>query len=307
VSLLAPSRDEEGSIMRHRVLSGSPSWIATLAVSLLPGAALAAPPIWESDFGDAIESLTGCDDCTESVELSFSFPFDGEEYTTVFVGTNGGIQLGSLGADGDIDYDHWEYLEEFLSDEAPSVAAFNSDLDLTTTGTIHFNDLGDRAVFTWNEVGTNQNETALLRFQIILHADGRIVLGYNGILDDPEEDLLEDLDEGIVVGITAGDVPALTDPGTFDLSGGPFTAGTTIHERWCYDEADSCGFEGGDSEGLSGPINTAFDLDQRNVVFTPTDGGFTVPEPGAALLQVGALLAVAGLSARRRRNRRVSR
>ena len=57
------------------------------------------PPIWESNFGPAIGTLTDCDDGADSVTLSFPFPFDGTNYTTVFVGVNGDVQLGSLGND----------------------------------------------------------------------------------------------------------------------------------------------------------------------------------------------------------------
>lgn len=265
--------------------------------------AAATPAIWESDFGSAIASLTGSDDATAFVDLSFSFPFAGANYTRVFVGSNGGLQLGGLGANATIDFNHWESLEDFLSDAAPSVDGFNSDLDLGTTGTIHVNDFGDRAVFTWNEVGTFESPLALLTFQISLHADGRIVLGYDGILDGPGEDLILDLDEGIVVGVTPGDIPQGTDPGTHDLSSG-FAGGTTIHERWCHTIANSCGFGAGSSEGLSGPINTAFDLDQRNVVFVPAQGGFLVPEPGAVATRAVALLALAALARAPRRVRR---
>ena len=233
----------------------------------------AIPPIWEPVFGSEIVSLTGEDDDYDSVTLSFSFPFEGTNYTTVWVGTNGDIQLDTLGDDGDIDYDHWEYMEEFISDLDPSIAGLNTDLDLGTTGTIHFNDFGDRAVFTWNEVGTNANETALVTFQIQIEDTGRIVLGYNGVLDDPGEDLITDLDEGIVVGITDGLWPDNgTEPGLSDLSGSFSSASPNIYDRWCYDIANTCGFDGND-DGLPGPINTAFDLDQSNVVFTPVPGG----------------------------------
>ncbi len=237
--------------------------------------ALATPPIWETDFGSEITGLTGDDDDEESVSLSFSFPFDGVDYSTVWVGTNGGVQLGSRGDSGDIDYDFWSSMQLFVSDNAPSIGGFFSDLDLSTTGTIHFNDFGDRAVFTWNEVGTDENEEALLTFQIQLFADGTIILGYNGIMDDPSEDLLDDLGEGIVVGISAGRQASGTELGPTDLSTAqpPFNVNSTeIYDRWCYDEADSCGYNSSDN-GWPGPINTAFDLDQTNVVFTPTGEG----------------------------------
>jgi len=99
--------------------------------------ALAQPPIWESNFGPAIVSLTGQDDETASVNLTFSFPYGNTGYTTVFVGTNGCIQLGSLGTDDDIDYDHWEYFEEFYADAAPEICPINTDWDLGTIGRAH--------------------------------------------------------------------------------------------------------------------------------------------------------------------------
>jgi hypothetical protein len=235
----------------------------------------AAPPIWETDIGPALDILTGEDDSEVDVALSFNFPFNGVNYTTVYVGTNGALQLMDLGDSGDIDYDYWSYLEEFLSDSYPIIAPFNTDLDLTLEGTIHFNDFGDRAVFTWNEVGTNSNEEALSTFQVQLYDDGTIIFGYNGILDDPSEDLLGDLNEGIVVGVTPSNIAQCVDPGTFDLNGGAFSDGTTIHQRWCYDEVDTCECE---STPRSGPLNTAFDLDQQNIVFTPIENGFQVSD-----------------------------
>jgi hypothetical protein len=45
--------------------------------------------------------------------------------------------------------------------------------------------------------------------------------------------------------------------------------------RWCYDVADSCGVNGNDL-GLTGPVNTAFDLDNTNVDFMPVAGGFSI-------------------------------
>lgn len=298
---------------------------AAFLVALLAGSAPAAaqPPIWEPTYGAELTDLTGEDDSTIDVTLSFPFPYGGAGYTTVYVGTNGCIQLGSLGTDDDIDYDHWEYFEEFVDDAAPEICAFNSDLDLSTTGTIHFNDFGDRAAFTWNEIGTNANETALMTFQIQIYATGRIVLGYNGILDGEGEDLLDDLDEGIVVGITLSNG---INPGPTDLSNGPFVAGGTTYQAWCYDVADSCGYstlrvgQAPDKKGklatpvpgaptgsgatVPGPINTAFDLDQTNVIFEPLDVPViqaipTLDEAGLALLAL-AIGAAATFALRRR-------
>jgi hypothetical protein len=171
------------------------SLVAAMLLAAAP--AFAQPPIWETNFGPAIVSLTGQDDATESVNLTFSFPYGNTGYTTVFVGTNGCIQLGSLGTDDAIDYDHWSYFEEFYADAAPEICPINTDWDLGTNGTVHFNDFGNRAVFTWNEIGTNQNEDALATFQVQIEQSGRIVFGYNGILDEDGEDLIGDMSEGL--------------------------------------------------------------------------------------------------------------
>src|SRR5690606_20230923 len=77
---------------------------AAMALAAAPTSS-AAPTTWEPDFGPEIEELTGLDDATEAVSLSsFAFPFEGHDYTTIHVGTNGCVQLGALGYDGDIDY-----------------------------------------------------------------------------------------------------------------------------------------------------------------------------------------------------------
>jgi hypothetical protein len=299
-----------------------PGFALIAALLLVAAPALAQPPIWESNFGPAIASLTGTDDFTDSVNLSFAFPYDNSTYTTVYVGTNGCIQLGGLGTDGDIDYDLWTAFEEFYNDAAPEICPINTDWDLTTNGTIHFNDFGNRAVFTWNEVGTNANNTALASFQIQIEQSGRIVFGYNGILDGAGEDLIDDMDEGFVVGITSSNG---VDPGPTDLTGGPFTAGGTTYARWCYDVADSCGEGGGGGlvkgapkvklprppgrvpQGtLPGPINTAFNLDQTNVIFEARGSVVEVPTlDGFGLAGLALLLGAAAIVALRRRSARV--
>ena len=288
------------------------------ALLLVATPSFAQPPIWEADFGPALASLTAQDDATASVTLSFAFPYDGVGYSTVYVGTNGCIQLGSLGTDNNIDYDHWSYFEEFYDDGAPEICPMNTDWDLNSHGTIHFHDFGDRVVFTWNEVGTNQNEEALASFQVQIEANGRIVFGYNGILDGEGEDLINDLDQGIVVGITASDG---TDPLPTDLTGSPFAAGGTTYERWCFAQADTCSESGGPAarirDGakikpaptriprgtlLPGPINTTFDLDQANVIFGSTGSIVEIPTLGGiGLAGLALLLAVAAFLALRRR------
>jgi hypothetical protein len=274
--------------MKNQGFAGLGVVVLVVAVAMWAAPAAAQPALWESSFGAELTALTGEDDEEDSVTLGFNFPFDGTDYTTIYVGNNGDLQLGGLGDDGDIDYDHWEYMDEFYDDSDPVLSVFNCDLDQSTTGTVHFNDFGSRAVFTWNEVGTNEEETHLLTFQVQLQNDGTITYCYNGILDGSGEDYVNSLDEGIVIGVSASDG---TFPGPSDLTNTPFSGGFTIYEGWCYNSADSC-------DGFSGPTNAFFDLDQSCVVFTPQVNGFDVEtqqagQPIPALGTTGfAILAV---------------
>jgi hypothetical protein len=257
--------------------------VAFLVATAAPSAA--DPPIWESTFGVELPALTGEDDAFQTVGISFPFPFAGETYTFFSVSTNGGI---ALGTDLFVDYDAWKsanFGDEFLSYGVPVLSPLQTDLDLASMGTVYAADFGDRAVFTWYQVGSETNELAPFTFQAQIHANGDIVFGYNGIPDD----LIADLGPGIVIGVTTGDGP--TDPGALDLSSNvPFAAGTTAYEVWCCNHPELCHVPGGQR-------NSAFDLDQRNIVFTANgSSGFdvkSVPEPGARLLMSGALGALA--------------
>ena len=110
------------------------------------------------------------------------------------------------------------------------------------------------------------------------------MFNYNGILDAPGDNIIDDLDNGIVVGVTPSDLQFLdSDPGTIpsdpvpvNLNQGPFTFGSTVYERWCFDEANSCGVDGFSNRVLPGPINSAFDLDFWSICYVPNEGGFSI-------------------------------
>ena len=247
--------------------------------------ALAAPPpLWDDNFGGELRQLTGCDDCEQRIPLRFPFPFNGNTYSTAYVGTNGCIQLAGLGLDEEIDYDYWQYMEEFLSDSDPDnpiICPIDTDWDLSTNGKVYYNSRTNPAVITWYKIGTNEDEETMSSFQALLYVDGTIVFNFNGILDGPDQDLIDDLDDGIVVGVTPSDLPwngepfVPGDPGPVDLNQGVFNFGPTAYERWCYDDADSCGVDGEDT-GLPGPENDEFDLDFQSVCFTPQNGEFEI-------------------------------
>ncbi len=243
--------------------------------------AQAQPPLWDSDFGTELAVVSNCDDCEEAIALPFAFPCNGSTFNMAYVGSNGCIQLGGLGSDDDIDYNHWNYMEEFLSDsdpDNPEICPFNNDLDSGAGGTIYYNNSTNPLVITWDGVRAHNSTDDMVTFQILLYQDGRIVLNLNGIVVGGD---LLDLEEGIVVGVTPSDLPyngepfVPGDPGPVDLNQGPFNFGPTAYERWCYDVANSCGTLGNDN-GLPGPVNTAFDLDLWSICYIPIEDGFSI-------------------------------
>lgn len=242
----------------------------SLVFLLSATASQAAPPVWEADFGAPI-AFSSTDDGTEDVQLDFDFPFAGSNYTVASVNTNGGIALASaLGDEVYIDYDIWDedYFEsDFTNLGNPSLLGFNTDLNISNSGTIYYNSFGNRAVFTFELIPSYENDDEpFITFQIQIFQDGRIIYGYNGLFGD----LIDDLDQGIVIGISdgVGDTP----PGGIDYTEAvPHSGGTTIYQIWCYDSPTNtdCFEKGQDNRG--------YDLDQCNLTFTP-DGsdGFTV-------------------------------
>lgn len=256
--------------------------IALLLISIsfyLP--AQAQPPLWENNLGTELTTVSNCDDCEEAINFPFPIPFNGSSFNMAYVGTNGCIQLGGLGLDNDIDYDYWSYMEEFLADSDPDnplICPFETDLDAGDCGTIYYNDSGNPLIITWDDVCSHNNPDDIqITSQILLYQDGRIVLNFNGIVGED----LELLDEGIIVGVTPSDlswdgepfVPG--DPGPVNLNQGPFNFGPTAYERWCYDEANSCGTDSNNT-GLPGPVNNAFDLDFWSICYVPSGGGFFI-------------------------------
>jgi len=240
-----------------------------------------APPLWQNNFGTELAVVSDCDDCSQAIAFPFPFPFNGNPYDNAAVTTNGCIHLNGLGSEGTGDYDNWENMEEFLSDDGqPLICPFETDLDTGDGGTIYYNDSGNPLIITWDGVSSHNNTPGLLTtFQLLLYGDGRIVFNYNGMMVGG--DFITDLPEGIVAGITPSDLPfdgepfVPGDPGPVNLNQGPFTFGPTVYERWCYDVANSCGTDGNDT-GLPGPINSAFDLDFWSICFEPIEDGFSV-------------------------------
>ena len=249
----------------------------------LVGATLQAH-VLDHDFG----ADTGLQEDDDEIEmtLGFMFPFDGTDYDTVSINTNGGVTLGIGGVfagDSYVDYDLWDdsYFEsDFTAVGNPIIMPFETDLDNGNgVGTIHFKTDASSAVMTWSGMAAYEDDSVpLITFQLTLNVDGSIVFGYGAITGTG--DLVADLDQGIVVGISngAGDPP----PASSDLSAFLNIDGTTqtVYEIWCYDEIAL----GGDCFDQTGrPDNSGFDFaEETGVVFTPNmTGGFDLSDPAA--------------------------
>jgi len=241
----------------------------------LPLIAHSAPILWETDLGsslsvfkDSVGDLDKDEGKAGPISLSFSFPFPGHPTTAIFVGVNGGIHLKPQSAQiGCCISDNLE--GRFYNRGQALICPFCSDLDLNGMGTVHFNDFGDHAVITWNQVGSFNNDAAPFTFQTQLFENGNIIMAWKGI----PLDLQADLGQGIVVGITPGDESS--DPGERHFfPEAPFSAGTTIYETW----------------GM--PLG-GFSLDNHALTFVSKgpagynvrlDSLVAVPEPGLVLL-----------------------
>ncbi|MEO6098632.1 MAG: S8 family serine peptidase, partial [Fibrobacteria bacterium] len=121
--------------------------------------------------GRRLDMVSGCDDCSESADLTFAFPFFGESFKGVNVSANGYLTFGSL-ADG------------FSNHPLPGklmpthlVAALFQDLYPAGGGSIYFQDFGDKAVVQYQAVPDFRG-TGVYDFQIILFQDGTIDLQY---------------------------------------------------------------------------------------------------------------------------------
>ena len=228
------------------LLLGGALCVATVAGSSPAGA---EPPIWESDFSAELATLTGADDQAEEVTLSFSFPYGSNRYSSIFAGTNGAVALGGEGEACD-----YPSGDELIETDAPMLAPFWSDMDLDVMGMVFFNDFGDRAVFTWDEIGSFANETAPFTFQLQIHDDGTIIFGYNGISEINDVNIGTD----VHVGLTEGNLVAF--PREVDYTAdAPFrTKIPNVLELFNYDPAE------------------VFDLDMENIVFTPQNDGYLV-------------------------------
>jgi hypothetical protein len=123
------------------------------------------------------------DGCWEA-ELPFAFPFYGQSYSKVYVGSNGTLSFGS-------EFNEYEAGMYAFTNGVPMIAALWDDLS-TSSGNIYVDSSPDHVTIRW--AGTYLNGGTAVSFAATLSPDGKIVLSYG----DGNAD-------GGFIGVSAGD------------------------------------------------------------------------------------------------------
>ncbi|MEW6285523.1 MAG: diguanylate cyclase [Chloroflexota bacterium] len=131
---------------------------------------------FESERGQKLDITDESDNRLGYVPWTFDFPFYNRRYSQVFISNNGLISFGQPMA-------YWS-LEYRLSD-IPIFFALYLDLnpELSPAGGIYLREEADRLIVTYDRLRAFYYPEEEYTFQVVLHADGRIDLTYNGLAD----------------------------------------------------------------------------------------------------------------------------
>jgi uncharacterized repeat protein (TIGR01451 family) len=250
-------------------------------------AASALPPTWDPDFGAPL-SISNADDATTANVAqthvtfgTFSFPFRGTTFTGVTeltVSSNGLLFLGT-----NDNPDNFPTGPKLVAMTTPVIAPFWDGMDASDgppdrgdyflkTVDDNADTLPDRLIVTFaaNDLG------CILVFgtcggteQVQLFRDGRILFGYTNAYANPNG-----ADQPVLVGVSPGGLLPAADPGSIDYSASAFPVSAssgTVYERFA-----------------SSPRR--FDLNDRNLLFTPVGTGVT---SSFTVAQIGTDVAVA--------------
>lgn len=197
------------------------------------------------------------------IDLGFTLNFFGTNYTQFFINNNGNVSFGN----GIAAYDP----DGPTGADAPIISPFFGDVDTrgANSGVVHFSQLANADIITWDHVGYyDSHDDKLNTFQLVLRGpgyavptgEGQIGFFYTGMQWDST-------DTSQVAAIGFGDgagnsviLQGSTEPGTANL--------TQNHHIW-------------------------FDLSDSGVPVTPPPTTSAVPEPGSVSLVLagaGALL-----------------
>jgi hypothetical protein len=122
--------------------------------------------------GTLLTTISNCDDCYQAQALSFEFPFYGNDFSSIYVSSNGYITFGA----GNSSLSN--YALPSTSMPPNLVAAYFDDLDTRRTGDIYFQDFGNRAVVQFTNVAPYSG-SGTLTYQMVLEENGTILFYYN--------------------------------------------------------------------------------------------------------------------------------
>jgi len=117
-----------------------------------------------------------CDDCENEYELPFTFNYYGQDYSSVFVSSNGFISFGEEADDYDFRVQDWN--------GNPLIVAFSGDLDTECEegDDIYISQTDDTVIFRW-QAADHGSCGVLLNFEIVLHSDGSFEINYGDMGD----------------------------------------------------------------------------------------------------------------------------
>jgi hypothetical protein len=155
------------------------------------------------------------DDDTQELPLPFTFPFQGQNWTSVFVNSNGNLTFGV----GDTDFS--ESIGDFL-DGPPRIAGLWDDLSPNNGGSVTAEFTATSMTITFDSV-PEFFTTGANTFAFTLHDNGDVDIDYGACTSTDS-----------IAGITEGNGAA--DPGETDLSaGGPHPVTGTTYEQFTGD------------------------------------------------------------------------
>ena len=132
--------------------------------------------VWDdiSATGTRLSTISGCDDCSQGVALSFDFPLYGVDFSTIYVSSNGYVTLGS----GSSQYSN--YALPSTSMPPNLVAGFFDDLYPGSGGNVYFQDFGDRAIVQFQDV-VPYSGGGTFTYQMVLRPSGTITYYYSSM------------------------------------------------------------------------------------------------------------------------------
>ena len=119
------------------------------------------------------------DDTSNTVALPFAFPFYGNTYTYVGIGSNGGMKLLNSASTAYSTYNN--VCSAILNPQYPDIAPFWDDLITDSTGPYRwfYDSANDRFIASWENVRRlNASTTDRLSFQVHLYANGVIEMHF---------------------------------------------------------------------------------------------------------------------------------